>query len=321
MATLPLPQSPPPLDSILGASLIGLIVSSVIYGISVLQTYLYFTRYSLKDKSFLKGFVATLLLLDTTHLVLIVTYTYHYTVKYFGRLDILSRATWTLMANIPAGALLTLCVQWFFAYRVHQLSAGGFIIPVIICALSLCQLGFGIAYMVNGINLLFAATADKNLRWTTSALACDIACDLLITSSMVSYLLRCRTGFTRTNRTVNLLITYLVNSCFLITVCTVTCLGLFIRFPNDMYHAAFYFIGVRLYSCTFLSTLNSREGLQKELGNVTTNDGILTLSNFAAGVNSTAVGSEGKSSEGKSSATRTHGFPVETDIETAGKAV
>jgi hypothetical protein len=46
-----------PLDSTMGAYLIALIMSSIVYGVTCLQVYIYFTESSLHDTSSLKTFV------------------------------------------------------------------------------------------------------------------------------------------------------------------------------------------------------------------------------------------------------------------------
>ncbi|KAK7006474.1 hypothetical protein R3P38DRAFT_3038379 [Favolaschia claudopus] len=46
-----------PLDNFLGTWLIGLILSAVLFGITCLQIYLYFTKYCLRDRGILKAFV------------------------------------------------------------------------------------------------------------------------------------------------------------------------------------------------------------------------------------------------------------------------
>jgi hypothetical protein len=46
-----------PLDSTMGAYLIALIMSSIVYGVTCLQVYIYFTESSPNDTSSLKTFV------------------------------------------------------------------------------------------------------------------------------------------------------------------------------------------------------------------------------------------------------------------------
>ncbi|KAN0121390.1 hypothetical protein V8E52_003286 [Russula decolorans] len=59
------------LDSLLGAFLIGVILSSIVFGVTWLQVYLYYTQHSSRDTVSLKIFVAVLTALDSLHLALL----------------------------------------------------------------------------------------------------------------------------------------------------------------------------------------------------------------------------------------------------------
>ncbi|KAF8148139.1 hypothetical protein K438DRAFT_1472977, partial [Mycena galopus ATCC 62051] len=83
-----------PLDNSLGAWLIGLIVSSVLFGVTCLQVYLYFTRHCARDPVFLKTFVALLLALDAFNLALVSHGFYFLTVTNFGDYVVLGAAPW-----------------------------------------------------------------------------------------------------------------------------------------------------------------------------------------------------------------------------------
>ncbi|KAJ6529306.1 hypothetical protein B0H19DRAFT_968372 [Mycena capillaripes] len=82
------------LDDSLGAWLIGLILSSVLFGVTCLQVYLYFTKHCGRDPVFLKTFVVLLLALDTFNLALISHSFYVVTVTNFGDYVELGTAPW-----------------------------------------------------------------------------------------------------------------------------------------------------------------------------------------------------------------------------------
>ncbi|ETW79471.1 hypothetical protein HETIRDRAFT_322662 [Heterobasidion irregulare TC 32-1] len=107
-----------------------------------------------------------------------------------------------------------------------------------------------------------------------------------------------RTSSLSTNRAISLLIAYALNTCKLPSmlkissspviffiyhihrVFAVTTLITFMALHESLAYAAFFFILVRLYSCSFVSTLNSRSIVRQQLnGN---DDGVITLSQFAA---------------------------------------
>ncbi|KAJ7786765.1 hypothetical protein B0H14DRAFT_2396202, partial [Mycena olivaceomarginata] len=72
------------LDASLGAWLVGIIVSSVLFGVTCLQVYLYFTKHCGRDPVFLKNYVSLLLALNTFNLALVSHAFYFVTVTNFG---------------------------------------------------------------------------------------------------------------------------------------------------------------------------------------------------------------------------------------------
>ncbi|KIY50434.1 hypothetical protein FISHEDRAFT_71491 [Fistulina hepatica ATCC 64428] len=121
------------LDNTLGATFIGIILSTILFGITLLQSYLYFVDGSSNDPTFLKCFVGTLLAIDSFHVALIVHANYFYTVTHFGNYEELELTVWSLDAQIAVGVVLSTMVQWFYAYRTYQLSfRRDFITPIVI---------------------------------------------------------------------------------------------------------------------------------------------------------------------------------------------
>jgi len=270
-----------PLGTLLGAGLMGVIISAMIYGITCLQTHLYYTKYSGKDGGRMKFLVGLLWVVDTFHLVLVTTMIYHYTVTNWGDVVVLARTTWSLELNIMTGNILTLIVQCFYARQIWRLSGKNWALTGTIVLLSLIQLGFGIAFMIHGFqNQVFALSESRvNKIVTEIALSGDIACDIVISVSMCYYLHKSRTGFKGTDTMINLLITYAIRTCLLTTICITACLIAFIVLPGSMVHSAFYFIACRLYANSLLSTLNARERiLDKSIGN-----DVISLGRFAGG--------------------------------------
>ncbi|KAJ7896434.1 hypothetical protein B0H14DRAFT_2333441 [Mycena olivaceomarginata] len=68
-----------PLDNLLGAAFIGILVSTAIYGITCLQGYIYYTENSSGD-----NLSSSSSLLDTLHVILLGIFYYRYTVTNFG---------------------------------------------------------------------------------------------------------------------------------------------------------------------------------------------------------------------------------------------
>ncbi|KAJ7239270.1 hypothetical protein C8J57DRAFT_1528228 [Mycena rebaudengoi] len=110
-----------PMDDLLGPWLTAIIVSSIVFGVTCLQIYLYYTKYSSRDSKYLKLLVGFIMLMDTLHLVFISMLFYETTVTNFGDFTELGVAPWSLDAQIVVGGFLETLVQMFYAVRVWLL--------------------------------------------------------------------------------------------------------------------------------------------------------------------------------------------------------
>ncbi|KAJ7261071.1 hypothetical protein C8J57DRAFT_1719841 [Mycena rebaudengoi] len=123
-----------PMDDLLGPWLTAIIVSSIVFGVTCLQIYLYYTKYSSRDSEYLKLLVGFIMLMDTLHLVFISMLFYETTVTNFGDFTELGesrcacppmRITTLLLigplAQIVVGGFLETLVQMFYAVRVWLL--------------------------------------------------------------------------------------------------------------------------------------------------------------------------------------------------------
>jgi len=246
----------------MGAGLIGLVVSTIIYGITCLQTYLYYTKYSGNDRWPMKLIVALIWVLESFQLVLATLLTYHYTVTKWGDTMALLRSNWSAAISVECGAVVILIVQCVFARRIWLFSGKNWALTGAIVVLSLFQLAFGTAFTVHDLQTRFVVEmGSKTFKLLASAtLSGSIACDIIITMSMCYYLQKSRTGFRSTDTTINLLITYAIRTCLLTTICAISSLAAFLIAQVSIANAL-YLIGCRLYANSLLSALNVRESI------------------------------------------------------------
>ncbi|KAI9440960.1 hypothetical protein H4582DRAFT_1940504 [Lactarius indigo] len=75
-----------PVDNTRGAMLIGAVLSSIIYGVTWLQVYSYYSGHCSRDQWPLKSFVtsSSTRLVDTVNLISCIHTTYQFGVTYFG---------------------------------------------------------------------------------------------------------------------------------------------------------------------------------------------------------------------------------------------
>jgi len=255
-----------PLDKLLGPWFIGLVVSSVIFGVTCLQVYMYFTKYCSRDGTALKAFVGCLFVVEILHLTMLGMSYYETSITNFGDFVQVFKGPWSLRAQIVIGVFLGMLVQMFYAYRIWTLSHKSPYIPVLIIICSLGALSMSIVYTYRAtITKAFDNTADV-IPFSTGSLSLEVACDILITGGMVYNLLQGRTEFSRTNRALNILIAYTLNSGALTSICAACTLIFFLASKTTLIYAFFFFILVRLYGLSFMSILNSREYVRKQLG-------------------------------------------------------
>ncbi|KAI0287976.1 histone acetylation protein-domain-containing protein [Russula brevipes] len=89
-----------------GTLLIGLIVSVILYGVTIAQTY-----YRNRDGKVLQGFVAFLFSLDTLHTILCTYSVYWYLVLNFGDVENLDLDMWAVESQTDINTLVGLLVQ------------------------------------------------------------------------------------------------------------------------------------------------------------------------------------------------------------------
>lgn len=258
--------SPVPLHDTIGAAFIGLVLSSIVFGVTVLQVYLYYTTHAGGDRLFLKTFVAALLVIDAFHLALVAHVLYFYTIKNFGDFLALTEIVWSLELQVGVAEFLTCMVQGFFAWRIYVLSERkNWWLPALVVLTSSGLFTASIGFMVIGFQHLSFVSKWSDVAWTSSGLACELASDILITGGMTYYLVTRRTGHENTDRLISVLVKYTVNTGLLTTIFTIITLVFYILGERKLIYTPFFFILTRLYSCSFMSTLNTRRTVRDQV--------------------------------------------------------
>ncbi|TBU26709.1 hypothetical protein BD311DRAFT_698129, partial [Dichomitus squalens] len=132
------------LDDTLGAAFIGHFVSTLLYGITSLQAYVYY-RDNHNDSKSLKLSVAGLWILDTVHVALITGAMYWYCITNFTNLQAIQKPIWPFTTMIIVSNISNSIVRGCFGVRLYRLSHGNWWLPAIISAFSLFIL-FDAAY-------------------------------------------------------------------------------------------------------------------------------------------------------------------------------
>lgn len=167
----------------MGYVLIGVYVNLALFGVTLVQAWLYYTRYR-KDPWVLKVTVAVLLALDTTNSVADCVAIYNWLVSWYGEPEHLERVTRSFICAVQAGALAASIVQCFLAWRVQRLRRQWWLTLVIV-AFSMCGLLGSIGTMI-GLSILQYVSKWGTIQSVTLVwCAGSVVCDMITTSTLV----------------------------------------------------------------------------------------------------------------------------------------
>ncbi|KIJ64820.1 hypothetical protein HYDPIDRAFT_28180 [Hydnomerulius pinastri MD-312] len=269
----------------MGPGLAGAFISLVFYGISILQSFIYYVQYP-KDKLYVKLLVAVLLVLDTAHKFLLCAGS-----KYTDLvvMDVALRSTgvvWnTLVQNYgdflnllvihppillasSVTTLVSVIVQSYFVYRVWFLSRGPFkwIFPCVLTPFVVAQPIITWYYTAKAWNApVFEISSDPVLmKLTNASNGTAAAVDIVIAIAMCTLLAMGRTGFNKkTDRMLLRLMIISLNSGLWTAVLALLSTVLLVALPStEIVYAGVYYPLCTLYCNTLLANLNVRSYLR-----------------------------------------------------------
>ncbi|KAF9465638.1 hypothetical protein BDZ94DRAFT_1253580 [Collybia nuda] len=264
------------LDNTMGAAFIGVVVAAALLGVSLVQTWYYFTHQ--KDNWPLKSLVAAVMCFDTVHQMLISHTVYIYVITNFNNPAQLENLVWSILVEVLFNGFTALLVQSFLTMRVWRLSNKNIWLTSVVVALVAGEFGCVIAF--GAMSLGFRTFAElqtlKYLSITVNALAA--AGDVLIAGILCTLLHRSRTGFHRSDTMINKLILFAVNTGFLTSLFAVASLISIVVAGETFLYIAFFFCMGRLYSNSLLATLNARKMIRGAADGIQSTSDNLSLS-------------------------------------------
>jgi len=238
----------------------GTFLASAAFGITVMQTYVYFTSFP-NDPTFIHATIWVLLALDISHITLAWHMDYHWLILNFNNPAALGVTVWSLNITVILTGMITMIVQGFYARRVFILSNRNWFMTISIVVLAAARLVAGVVNAVKFFEIQIIAKFPAACEAIVAvSLGSGTAADLLITGCLVYYL-RGHTspGFnTSTDSLVNKIILWTVNNGLLTSVVGIAVLIAFIFSKNNMIYFAIYVTLSKLYINALLATLNSR---------------------------------------------------------------
>ncbi|PBK63023.1 hypothetical protein ARMSODRAFT_1088812 [Armillaria solidipes] len=246
----------------LGALYVGTTIAAILFGITNLQTLIYYKRYP-DDLRIYRYSVAILWVLDAFHVALSTHMLYFYMVDMYGDLvGALGYPVWSFRLQLVINVLIVLYVQGLYAIRIWKLGHHfGKILPWLVFLSIAISLGAGIflvydIYAIVTLPSVYAHGVPIYLYCSTIVVA-----DLTIAPMMCYYLHKSRSGMhfskTLTPMLVHLMRLILVSG-LATSACSLLTLIAFIMWPESLIFMGIDFILPKLYINSLLAMFNHR---------------------------------------------------------------
>ncbi|KAI0709507.1 hypothetical protein C8Q76DRAFT_112414 [Earliella scabrosa] len=253
------------IEELLTCTLIGGLLSTLVYGITVLQTYIYYKNYK-KDPIATKVLVGVLFVLDSTTTALVFYGLYDYLVGHFmapveNYFVINPTFVWEHGLAVVIGAL----VQVFFACRLWYYSRNRYLIGAILGS-ALAGLGPGLALTIyTGQHARLDIIGSVTIRILAGfANGFSVISDILIAAGLCYYLSTGRTGFKSTDTMIDRLMAYAIQRGALTTLFQAGHMIMNLSFPTRSLYLPFSLMAGKSYCNTLLATLNVRKSVRNK---------------------------------------------------------
>ncbi|KAL5512544.1 hypothetical protein ACEPAG_3197 [Sanghuangporus baumii] len=242
------------------------VVSTVLFGVSVVQGYFYYMHN--RDSARLRLFVALMLTLDFTTTALSSQSLHDYLIINFGNPFALLYMTKPYISEYIVTSIVTILSQLFYASRIHLIATNHYVrwvIPVVISLLAFVAFGFAIASTIQIFRTERLISALQNDRMKIFAgLNTGLAalCDIVATIAMCLFLASRKTEYKQTKSIITFLLFITINRGVLVAVAQIGFLTAYVSAPAKIYWMPFHLSVSKLHVNTLLAMLNSRSNLR-----------------------------------------------------------
>ncbi|KZP08111.1 hypothetical protein FIBSPDRAFT_761919 [Athelia psychrophila] len=199
------------MDDTLGALEIGTFISMLLYGVTSMQVYIYYSHNTMNDPLRIRILVPFLWVIETFQTICTVYYIYSLTVTNFGNVASISAASWSLSISSLFDGLVGALVQTYFAHRIHVLSTTWTITIVSWIGSFLALIGSA-AVLVLGLTNEIPEFEARYVWVSTTTLVLLVSVDLINMVALCTYLKISRTGHKRTDHIINKLFLWTIRA-------------------------------------------------------------------------------------------------------------
>ncbi|KZV66738.1 hypothetical protein PENSPDRAFT_81200 [Peniophora sp. CONT] len=266
-----------------GAMIVGTYLSCAIWGISSLQTYLYFWCYD-DDAIYLKLLVGFLWCMDTIHQIFVCKATWKTLIQTFGGIVNLGALPQETLHNLWSAYVVVGIVQLYYFRRIVNFASRTsygrrwWIWPLyaFMTAVFLAQYASLFGFLSETFNRPVAALSEPlAMDFATTLLSCTAGIDIFIGAGMFALLHAQRTQFRATSTMLGRLSFIVVNTGLVTALLAITTLVLDVTYDSstNLWYTVGQIPACSLYFSGLLANLNSRQYVRGH-------GGIRTISNF-----------------------------------------
>ncbi|KAI0809177.1 hypothetical protein BC629DRAFT_1096950 [Irpex lacteus] len=242
-----------------GVVLIGSAASTGLLGVTTLQAWFYFRSYP-EDNLLTKLMVSVVWCIEFIRSSFLVRAAYFYLVLNWGNIAVLNENNWSINILPLMTNLGELFGHLYFAWRIYTLArvpVVRWILTGLVATLSVWNFGMGTATYVitsRAASLTSFGNSGSQKILSPFALATAISTDVAIMVSLIFLLNRGRTGLSRTDHLINMLIYYTVQAGMITVVADVVIIILnhYIDRVGFTYLGPYAIVG-NLYANSFLA--------------------------------------------------------------------
>ncbi|KAI0748549.1 hypothetical protein C8Q80DRAFT_1270942 [Daedaleopsis nitida] len=255
----------PPIEPSQAATVFGLCLSFMSYGIMLCQCYQYYRTYWRPDSMVLKLMVTGIFAGETVHTAL-----YYYLVTSYGHPENLGKFLVSLILIVPVVTLCILCCQFVYIRRAYMILPERYrlLFCVVVVLFTLDGLAFSGAFTAKMQVFIQNTFGDfLGYRWLLSATFAPLAALDIFVASMLSVALhKQRSGMKRSDALVHILILYAFSTGIFTSALSLGCLLTDLLEGRSANIVPFALVTAKVYANSVLLTLNLRQSFHQMLG-------------------------------------------------------
>ncbi|KAJ6511408.1 hypothetical protein C8R47DRAFT_1296383 [Mycena vitilis] len=255
-----------PYDSTFGAVLLGGAMTLILYGVTLVQCFIFYTS-SRHESRKLQLLVAVVLLMDTVHVVAAVHLLYWLLVTNYGNVESLAAIPWSLTTVVMLSPTSDTIIRLFYTHRIWILSKKNkwHVYPLLLLIIALEA--DALANAIETTTTSNLATVVVKIEWVLYlGFSLSVLGDFWIAGVLSYFLHKSRAGIVRTNNVINTLMLYTINTGLLTALVQLSTFMCNVALPkSSLVWLGLYLPLGKLYANALLASLNARDHLKSRL--------------------------------------------------------